>query len=124
MVTELDPDHGIALVIRVEVKVKRIDMSIAMVRDNNRRRDRVFRPALPVGPHAAEPGRLRPDAFVRRQVDLVPAQFVQPVEVVEGERVRDVLDGGMVDLGDRVADLLGVAGGVVRVFAVYPDQGS
>lgn len=105
---------------RIEIKVKRIDGSIAMVTGNNHRRDRIIR--LPNGIHlrTVEPCRLRIciDTLCRGQVDGGVREAIKKIQVPESIRRGSTRNRLPVHHRRGMHELLVNVGWVISIVAI------
>jgi hypothetical protein len=100
-IQRIESQHLAAPIVRIKVHIKRIDIAVPLVVDNDGRCHGAIRLPAGVGLDALDPLRVRGHVVFGREVDVA----AQRVQVVQVQRARRVGYGCEVDFGVAVRDL-------------------
>lgn len=125
VVSEFAAEYGISEIISIEIHIKGVKVSRAVVVNNDSAADGPFCLSPGVRHNTIQPFGTFSDIHVRREVDIhaVISIIVENMEVMKRERCRRIGDTGQVDLRMGVGDLRIHVGREILFPDVEPNQG-
>lgn len=124
MVIYVLPKINTPPVIWVEVHIERIHLAVATIVDNQSKAFDSGRVPGTVGFDSIEPGWMRGNIIVGRQVNAFPAFLVQSIEIVKGQRCWEAVHDGKIDFGFGMYELGSNVTGKVGFVGIQPDDRS